>query len=52
MLKTEKVTRVEVINHQGEITDKYFGRVFVKHGCENVELQLQDEDRTLKIFIR
>jgi len=52
MLKTEKVTRVEVINHQGEITDKDFGRVFAKKDCNNVELQLQDEDKTLKIFIR
>lgn len=46
-MKTTKVTRVEVINHQ----DFPIGRVFSKKNCNNVELQLQDEGRTLKIFI-
>ena len=46
---TKKITRIEVINHQDDIPS--FGRAFVKWNCENVELQLQDDDRTLKIFI-
>lgn len=46
-MNTEKVTRVEVINHQ----DNPIGRVFTKYDCKNVEVQLQDDDRTLKIFI-
>jgi hypothetical protein len=43
--KYEKVTRFEVIDHTVE-----FGRLYTKHNCM-VELQLQDEDRTLKAFI-
>lgn len=41
-----KITRVEVINHQDNK-----GRDFAKCGCDNVELHLQDDGRTLKIFI-
>ena len=44
---TTKVSRVEVINHQ----DKPIGRVYTKHDCENVELSLQDNGKTLKVFI-
>ena len=40
------ITRVEVIDHQGGQ-----GRVFVKHNCQEVELSIQDEGRTLKVFI-
>lgn len=45
-MDTSKVTRVEAINHQ----DEPYGRVFTKLNCKDVELQLQDDDRTLKIF--
>mgnify|MGYP003596559208 CR=1 FL=1 len=45
-MNTEKVTRVEIINHQDDI-----GRVYTKWGCGKVELSLQDDERTLKIFI-
>ena len=45
-MNTEKVTRVEIINHQDGI-----GRVFTKYNCQKVELSLQDDERTLKIFI-
>jgi hypothetical protein len=48
-MNTSKVTRVEVINHQDN--DPSFGRAFVKHDCKEVELSLQDDGRTLKIFI-
>jgi len=47
-MNTEKVTRVEIINHQDE---PIIGREYVKRGCENVELSLQDDGKTLKIFI-
>jgi hypothetical protein len=46
IMDTSKVTRVEVINHQ----DEPLGRVFTKYNCKDVELQLQDEGKTLKIF--
>lgn len=45
-MKTDNVTRVEVINHQ----DEPLGRVYTKYNCKDVELQLQDDGRTLKIF--
>ena len=47
-MDTKKVTRIEVIDHQSE---PVIGRVYTKWGCEKVELQLQDDGRTLKIFI-
>lgn len=40
----KNLTRVEVIeNHDG--------RKYVNHNCSEVSLSLQDEGRTLKIFI-
>lgn len=47
-MNTEKVTRVEVIDHQ---SDPMIGRAYTKYNCQNVELSLQDDGRTLKIFI-
>lgn len=47
-MDTKKVTRIEVIDHQSE---PVIGRVYTKYDCEKVELQLQDDGRTLKIFI-
>jgi len=48
-VKSDKITRVEVIDH----TDKGEGREFVRYydGPVEVNLSLQDDDRTLKIFI-
>lgn len=37
------VTRVEVIDNNG--------RAYGKHNVNNVSLSLQDDDRTLKIFV-
>jgi len=48
--KLEKVTRVEVIDH-GE-NSKTFGRAYVNMDCSTVELSLQDDGRTLKIFLK
>jgi hypothetical protein len=42
-MKTEKVTRVEIIDDEG--------RQYVNTNTSNVKLSLQDEERTLKIFI-
>ena len=47
-MNTDKVTRIEVIDHQSE---PVVGRAYTKYNCEKVELQLQDDGRTLKIFI-
>lgn len=47
-MNTEKVTRIEVIDHQNE---PMIGRAYTKYNCQNVELSLQDDGRTLKIFI-
>lgn len=47
MKKFEKlisVTRVEVIDE--------YGRCFVATGVGDVELHLQDDDKTLKVFLR
>lgn len=46
-----EVTRVEVINHEASL--KYPpGRVYVNMICKDVELQYQDNFKTLKIFIK
>lgn len=47
-MDTSKVTRIEVIDHQSE---PVIGRAYTKWGCEKVELSLQDDGKTLKIFI-
>jgi hypothetical protein len=43
---TKSVTRFEVIDH----TSKKRGRIVVEYNV-NVELSLQDENRTLKVFL-
>lgn len=43
---TKKVTRFEVIDH----TSKKQGRIVVEYQV-NVELSLQDDNRTLKVFL-
>jgi hypothetical protein len=53
-MDTSKVTRLEVINHGGEIDfvgrPESFGRVLISWAT-SVELELQDGGRTLKIFM-
>lgn len=44
MIDFGKVTRVEVIDNTG--------RAYVKHNVQSVVYQLQDEDRTLKLFVQ
>ena len=38
-----EVTRVEVITNNG--------REFVQHECSNVQVSLQDEGQTIKVFL-
>jgi len=45
-MKTNKITRFEVIDH----TEGGTGRDFVKYNCE-IEMQLQDDGKTLKVFL-
>jgi hypothetical protein len=45
-ITTKSVTRFEVIDH----TSKNRGRIVVEYNV-NVELSLQDENRTLKVFL-
>lgn len=45
-MDTSKVTRLEVIKHPEP------GREYISRGLTQVELQLQDDGRTLKIFTR
>jgi len=43
-MKTNKITRVEVISQNG--------RDYANMSCESVKIELQDRDRTLKIFLQ
>ncbi len=43
-MNTDKVTRFEVV-------DERIGRLLVEYSVE-VELSLQDDDRTLKVFLK
>ena len=45
---TSKVTRVEVIQH----SEPYNGRAYTNYNAKEVEIQLQDDGKTLKIFLR
>jgi len=42
-MKFDTVTRVEVIDNDG--------RRYVKYNVTDVELSLQDDERTLKVFV-
>lgn len=53
-MDTKKVNRVEVINHALDHNDEDYGRAYVfwpSNKKINVEVMLQDEGRTLKVFI-
>ena len=52
-LNEEKITRIEVINHaQNEMS---IGKILSLHkelnDFENIEISVQDQGRTLKIFL-
>jgi len=42
------VTRVEVIQH----SEPYNGRAYTNYNAKDVEMQLQDNGKTLKIFLK
>lgn len=44
VIKPEKVTRVEVINQ--------YGRQYTCYNAKDVEIHFQDENRTIKIFLK
>jgi hypothetical protein len=48
IIDISNVTRLEVIDHSR--TGK--GRVYTNYNCKDVEIELQDDNRTLKIFIK
>ena len=45
---TSKVNRVEVIQH----SEPYNGRAYTNYNAKEVETQLQDDGKTLKIFLK
>jgi hypothetical protein len=45
---TSKVTRVEVIQH----SFPYNGRAYTNYFAKDVEIQFQDDGKTLKIFLK
>jgi hypothetical protein len=45
---TSKVNRVEVIQH----SEPYNGRAYTNYNAKDVEIQLQDDNKTLKIFLK
>jgi hypothetical protein len=45
---TSKVTRVEIIQH----SEPYNGRAYTNYNAKDVEIQLQDKGKTLKIFLK
>ena len=42
--ETDQVTRLEVIDNDG--------RSYVKYNIEKIQFSLQDDDRTLKLFVK
>jgi hypothetical protein len=48
MLNTLKINRVEVIQH----SEPYNGRAYINNNAKDVEIQFQDNNETLKIFLK
>ncbi len=46
--KYSNVSRLEVIQH----SDPYNGRAYTNYNAKDVDLQIQDEGKTLKIFLK
>jgi hypothetical protein len=47
-IDTSKVTRVEVIQY----SPPHNGRAYTNYNAKDVSIQLQDENKTLKIFLK
>jgi len=48
IVNTSTVTRVEVIQH----SEPFNGRAYTNYKAKDVEIQFQDDGRTLKIFLK
>lgn len=48
LYETSEVRRVEVIQH----SEPYNGRAYTNYNAKEVEIQLQDDEKTLKIFLK
>ena len=48
MFNTLKINRVEVIQH----SEPYNGRAYVNTNAKDVDIQFQDNNETLKIFLK
>jgi hypothetical protein len=46
--ETSKITRIEVIQH----SPPYNGRAYTNYNAKDVEIQFQDDGKTLKIFLK
>lgn len=49
--RLEKITRVEVIDHNPKLGDSR-GRVYTNYSVNSCETEIQDQGRTLKIFLK
>ena len=48
IMDASKINRVEVIQH----SEPFNGRAYTNYGAKDVEIQFQDNGRTLKIFLK
>ena len=48
IIDASKINRVEVIQH----SEPYNGRAYTNYNAKDVEIQVQDNNETLKIFLR
>ena len=48
IIDASKINRVEVIQH----SEPYNGRAYTNYRAKDVEIQFQDNGRTLKIFLK
>ena len=48
IIDASKINRVEVIQH----SEPYNGRAYTNYNAKDVEIQVQDNGRTLKIFLK
>jgi len=52
IIDLSKITRVEVIDHSLPIDDPRYGRAYTNYNVKSLELSYQDNNTTLKLFIK
>lgn len=52
IIDLSKITRVEVIDHSLPIDDIRYGRAYTNYNVKSLELSYQDNNTTLKLFIK